>query len=106
MLDNAAKDTINSANIGREMRKKSDLCEITNGRSLKLTKKEGSIYVWKLDDLLDIIRQAFVLIQRYFSCTIASKINVTPKGCLLAYFEATPDLTVANLLAHKNISQI
>ena len=41
-------------------------------------------------------------------CTIASKINGTPKWCLLAHFEATLDaiLAVANLLAHNNKCQI
>ena len=29
-----------------------------------------------------------------------------PQSCLLAHFEATLDLTVANLLAHNNLCQI
>ena len=29
-----------------------------------------------------------------------------PQGCLLAHFEASLDFSVANLLAHNNISQI
>ena len=43
-------------------------------------------------------------------CTIASKINVASKRCLLAHFWAIyiihSILAVANLLAHNNISQI
>ena len=38
--------------------------------------------------------------------TIASKINGTPRRCLLAHFEATLDFNLANLLAHNNKSQI
>ena len=38
-------------------------------------------------------------------CTIASKINVTPKGVYLPISKKHSILAVANLLAHNNISQ-
>ena len=39
-------------------------------------------------------------------CTIASKINVTPKGAYLPISKLHSILAVANLLAHNNKSQI
>ena len=39
-------------------------------------------------------------------CTIASKINGTPKGVYLPISKIRLILAVANLLAHNNISQI
>ena len=42
----------------------------------------------------------------YMQCTIASKINVTPKGVYLPVSKLHSILVVANLLAHNNISQI
>ena len=41
-----------------------------------------------------------------WACTIASKINVTPKGVVLPISKLHSILAVANLLAHDNISQI
>ena len=40
------------------------------------------------------------------ACTIASKINVTPKGVYILISKLHSILAVANLLAHNNISQI
>ena len=40
------------------------------------------------------------------NCTIASKINVTPKGVHLPISKLHSILAVANLLAHNNKSQI
>ena len=40
------------------------------------------------------------------TCTIASKINVTPKDVFLPFSKLHLILAVANLLAHNNISQI
>ena len=40
------------------------------------------------------------------SCTIASKINVTPKGVYMPILKLHSILAVANLLAHNNKSQI
>ena len=42
----------------------------------------------------------------FFSCVIASKINVTPKGVHLAISKLNSILAIANLLAHNNLSQI
>ena len=39
-------------------------------------------------------------------CTITSKINVTPKRCLLTHLEGTFYFSLAHLLAHNNKSQI
>ena len=49
-----------------------------------------------------------MIIQLYyhFACTIASKINVTPKGVYLPISKLHSILAVANLLAHNNKSQI
>ena len=41
-----------------------------------------------------------------FPFTIESRINVTPKGLYLSISKLHSILTVANLLAHNNISQI
>ena len=46
------------------------------------------------------------IIVLYFSCTIHSKINVTPKGVYLPISKLHSILAVANLLAHNNKSQI
>ena len=40
------------------------------------------------------------------TCSIASKINVTPKDVYLPILKLRSILTVVNLLAHNNISQI
>ena len=40
------------------------------------------------------------------ACTIASKINVTPKGAYLSISNLHSILAVANLLAHNNKSKI
>ena len=45
-------------------------------------------------------------LQFSFYCTIASKINATPKGVYLPISKLHSNLAVANLLAHNNISQI
>ena len=47
-----------------------------------------------------------VFIATISSCTIASKINVTPKGVYLPISKQHSILAVANLLAHNNKSQI
>ena len=46
------------------------------------------------------------LLERHNLCTIASKINVTPKGVYSPISKQHSILAVANLLAHNNTSQI
>ena len=53
-----------------------------------------------------IIRVVPICRYVYYWCSIASKINVIPEGIYLPISKQLSILALANLLAHKNISQI